>query len=116
MQKTVFQVAAAVAAAAIVLLVVAVSGSLSGVLRWLLVAATALVSFAAAWFSARRVSRSTVSGVEIGNRIKSGEDVHIQGLNVQPNEGSTHIGNDIRSKRSTRLLDIVIGKSRRSNK
>ncbi len=116
MRKAIFQVAAAVAAAAIVLLVVAVSNSLSAPVRWLLVAVTALVAFSAAWLAARRISPGHGSGVEVGNRIRSGGDVHVEDVSVEPTSQGIRIGSDIRSKRSARLARIVVGKNRRPQK
>jgi ABC-type nickel/cobalt efflux system permease component RcnA len=116
MRQTIFEVAAAVAAAAIVLLVAAVSGSLHGSLRWLLVIAVALVACIAAWLAARRISPAQVSGVEVGNRIRSKANVDIRDVSVGPTGENVSVGNDIRSKRSARLRGITVGKIRRPSK
>src|SRR4051794_8104592 len=116
MRRTIFEVAVAVAAAAIVLLVAAVSGSLHGPLRWLLVVAVALVACGAAWLAARRISPAQVSGVEVGNRIRSKDDVNIQDISVGSTSENVSVGNDIRSKRGTRLRGINVGKIRRPSK
>lgn len=116
MRRTVFEVAVAVAAAAIVLLVAAVSGSLHGLLRWLVVVAVALAACGTAWLAARRASPGQVSGVEIGNRIRSDDNITIQDISVAPTGENVSVGNDIRSKRSTWLRGIKTGKVRGPSK
>jgi len=110
MRRTIFEVAVAVAAATIVFLVAALSGALHSPLRWLLVVAVALVACGAAWLAARRISPTKVSGVEVGNRIRAKGNVDIQDVSVNPTGQNVAVGNDIRSKRGTRLRGITVGK------
>lgn len=116
MRKTIFEVAVAVAAAAIVLLVAAVSGSLHGTPRWLLVAGVALIACGTAWLAARRILPAQVPGVEVGNRIRSNENVNVRDISVEPTTENISIANDIRSKRSTRLHGITVRNTRRPSK
>ena len=116
MRRTIFEVAAAVAAAAIVLLVAAVSGSLHGLLRWLVVVAVALVACGIAWLAARRTAPAAASGIEVGNRIRSEDSVTIEDISVGPVGENVRVGNDIRAKRGTLLRGITTSKARRPAK
>ena len=116
MRRTIFEVAVAVAAAVIVLLVAAASGSLHGLLRWLLFVAVALVACGTAWLAARRVSPAQAVGVEVGNRITSEDTVTVQDISVGPSGENVSVGNDIHAKRGTLLHAITIGKVRGPSK
>ncbi|MEV6489042.1 hypothetical protein AB0M20_10480 [Actinoplanes sp. NPDC051633] len=107
MRKAIFEISAAVGAAAIVLIVVAVSGSLSGVLRWLLVGATAVAACGLAWWAARRLSQTAnPSGLQIANRIRSSGKVNIEDVSLDPTARDAQVANDIRSKRDTSIKRI----------
>jgi membrane protein implicated in regulation of membrane protease activity len=116
MRRTVFEIAVAIAAATIVLLVAAVSGSLHGLLRWMLVVAVALVSCAVAWLAARRVSPTQASGIEVGNRIQAKENVDVRDVSINSTAEDVKVGNDIRAGRGVRISGIRLGKARGSSK
>lgn len=115
MRKAIFEISAAIAAGAIVLIVVAAGGSLSNVLKWVIVGATALAACGLAWWSSRRSSPgSTSSGLEIANRIRSDGNVDLEDIDVGTPGQDARIGNDIRSKRDTRIKGISVKTGKRS--
>lgn len=116
MRRTIFEVAVAVAAATIVILVAAISGLLHGLLRWLVVVAVALVACIVAWLAARRSSSEPPNGIEVGNRIRSNENVEIRDVSIRPGIENTSVGNDIRSKRGVTIGRIRLGKTNRTTR
>jgi hypothetical protein len=116
MRRTIFEVAVAVAAATIVLLVAALSGSLHGLLRWVLVIAVALVACVVAWLAARHTSPTQGSGIEVGNRIRSKENVDIRDVSVDRAAEDISVGNDIRTRRGVNIVGIRLGKAKGRSK
>jgi hypothetical protein len=101
-----------------VLAVTALSEGLPAGIRWSLVISMALIAFAAAAWSGRKIANHAVvsSRVDVGTNIKSKDGVIVQDVSIAPVAQDTRVGTHIRSKRLTHVRGIRIGKQNLTKK
>jgi hypothetical protein len=116
MRETIFEVGVSVAAAAVALLLVTAADALDPVLRWSLIAGTALVSGVAAWLAARRrTSRRTggTGGIGVATGVRTKEGIDVEGVTVEPGDRDIRVADDLRAKRHVRVSNVRIGRQRK---
>jgi len=113
MRRTLFEVAVAVCAAAVGYLVFALSSGLHTPWRWLLVLLVAIVAFACGSWAVTRLptSGNADSRAVVGKGLRSGAGVRIEDVEINGSNDAT-VGQDIKSKTSTTISGIRIGKRR----
>jgi len=116
MRETIFEVGVSVAAAAVALLLVTAADALDPVLRWSLIAGTALVSGVAAWLAARRrTSRRTggTGGIGVATGVRTKEGIDVEDVTVEPGDRDIRIAAGLRAKRHVRVSNVKIGRQRK---
>jgi hypothetical protein len=113
MRETIFEVGVAVAAAAAALLLVAAVDALDPVLRWSLIAATALVSGIAAVLAARRRGSRRTGGIGMVTGVRTKGGIDVDDVTVEPGDRDIRIVDGVRAKRHVRVSNVRIGRQRK---
>jgi hypothetical protein len=116
MRGVLFAVATALVAAVIMWVITTVITSLASPWQWFLIVLTGLLSFGGAWALGRKINSDNGSRIAVGSGIRAGRDVNVTDITINDTAPkNAEVGTNIRSKGSTRIRRVLLGKDQRKD-